>query len=256
MKITFRTALWGSTLLTAVSLAPSVWAQHSDASTDPVEHAGHTPVQEQQTNGGSGQVTAAQNASQGSACSNCSMMQNRNADGGMMQDHGGGMMENMHSMMAGNGDDLGQDALSAIRAVVSRLEADPDTDWSRINIDALRDHLVDMHEVTMNAEVETSEVDGGASYRVTGRNRTLQAIRTMVPMHANQLSQEFDWAVNSKEIRNGYEVTVTATAADQVARIRALGFYGFLVSGEHHTEHHLAIVGAQSDSMAGGGHSH
>jgi hypothetical protein len=31
------------------------------------------------------------------------------------------------------------------------LEADPKTDWSKVNISALREHLIDMDEVTMRA---------------------------------------------------------------------------------------------------------
>lgn len=202
------------------------------------------------------------------------MMQNVHGDGqeGMME-HGenaanGDMMQRMQQMrrrMGGGGmgggqnsNAGGQDAFSAIRAVVSQLEANPETDWSKIDISALRNHLIDMHEVTVNAQVEATEVEGGASYRVTGRDRTLAAIRNMVPMHASQMTGETEWTAVAEEIRNGVEVTVTATSDDQVAKIRALGFMGFMVSGEHHEAHHMAIVGADMESMSasGGGHSH
>jgi hypothetical protein len=262
MNHLLRKVLLGSALLTAMNLAQPAWAQQSDH-TDHTDHASHAAAQG--ATAGAGQVdqnTAAHDSSGG--CSNCSMMQNQQADGSgaMMQGQGegGGMMDHMahmQGMMAGGGDSLGQDALSAIRAVVSKLEADPATDWSSINIDALRNHLVDMQEVAMNTEVETTEVEGGATFQVTGRDRTLQAIRNMVPMHVNQLGHESDWTVESREIRNGYQVTVTATTPAQVAKIRALGFYGFMVAGEHHADHHLAIVGAQPGAMSGsGGHSH
>ncbi|MBT8145209.1 MAG: hypothetical protein KJN90_00060 [Gammaproteobacteria bacterium] len=203
------------------------------------------------------------------------MMQNGHGDGqqGMME-HGqngenGDMMQQMRRRMGGGGmgggmgggqnrNSGGQDAFSAIRTVVSQLEANPETDWSKVDISALRNHLIDMHEVTVNAQVETTEVEGGASYRVTGRDRTLAAIRNMVPMHASQMTGETEWTAVAEEIRNGVEVTVTAASDDQVAKIRALGFMGFMVSGEHHEAHHMAIVGADMESMSasGGGHSH
>lgn len=185
---------------------------------------------------------------------------NGNGQEGMMQ-----RRQRMRAMMGGGQHESaqagGQDAFAAIRAVVNQLEANPETDWSQINITALRDHLIDMHEVTVNASVDTTEVAGGASYRVTGSGRTLEAIRRMVPTHAAQLTSETEWTAEAREIADGVEVTVTAGSDDQVTRIRALGFMGFMVSGEHHEMHHLAIVGGDVDAMpatenGGGGHSH
>jgi len=197
------------------------------------------------------------------------MQHGQNGQGGMMQNGQAGQgdmmqrMERMRAMMGmGGGAQAnagGQDAFSAIRAVVSQLEADPNTDWSKINIEALQNHLIDMQELTINARVETEQVDGGAIYRVTGTDRTLEAIRNMVPMHASQMTSETSWTARAEEIRNGIEVTVTAETEDQVQKIRALGFIGFMVSGEHHDQHHMAIVGADMSSMSeagGGGHSH
>jgi hypothetical protein len=45
----------------------------------------------------------------------------------------------------------GQDAFGAIQEVIQILEVDPTTDWSNVNIAALREHLIDMNEVTLHA---------------------------------------------------------------------------------------------------------
>ena len=45
----------------------------------------------------------------------------------------------------------GQEAFGTIQEIVRILEADPATDWSKVNIGALREHLIDMDEVTMRA---------------------------------------------------------------------------------------------------------
>ena len=42
----------------------------------------------------------------------------------------------------------GQDAFGAIQEIVRILEADPKTDWSKVNLEALRQHLIDMKDVT------------------------------------------------------------------------------------------------------------
>src|SRR5438046_3161300 len=38
----------------------------------------------------------------------------------------------------------GQSAFAAIQEIVALLEADPGTDWTKVDIEALRRHLVDM----------------------------------------------------------------------------------------------------------------
>ena len=40
----------------------------------------------------------------------------------------------------------------AIGEIVRILEADPKTDWSKVNLEALRQHLIDMNEVALHAD--------------------------------------------------------------------------------------------------------
>lgn len=51
----------------------------------------------------------------------------------------------------------GQDAFGAVQEIVALLEADPATDWSKVNLDALRVHLIDMNEVALHADAPPSE---------------------------------------------------------------------------------------------------
>jgi hypothetical protein len=45
----------------------------------------------------------------------------------------------------------GQAAFGAIQEIVRLLEADPNTDWSKVDLEALRQHLIDMNDVTLKA---------------------------------------------------------------------------------------------------------
>ncbi len=56
----------------------------------------------------------------------------------------------------------GQSAFGAIQEAVERLEADPNTDWEHVNLDALREHLIDMDEVTMRAAIRSEQIAGGS----------------------------------------------------------------------------------------------
>jgi hypothetical protein len=81
----------------------------------------------------------------------------------------------------------GQDAFGAIQEIVGILDAAPNTDWSKVNIEALRQHLIDMNEVTLNAKAVATPVDGGTRYEVSGEGRTLEAIKRMVPAHTHEI---------------------------------------------------------------------
>lgn len=142
----------------------------------------------------------------------------------------------------------GQDAFGAIQEIVQILQADPAMDWSKVNLAALREHLVDMNEVTLRALVTESPVDGGVAIAVTGRCRTLDGIRRMIPAHGQAVNRLPGWRARTETMPDGVQLTVTSVDLAQVARLRALGFAGLLVSGAPHQPHHLM--------MARGAHFH
>jgi hypothetical protein len=139
----------------------------------------------------------------------------------------------------------GQAAFAAIAEVVRILDADPKTDWSKVNVEALRQHLIDMDEVTMRATVRAEEVAGGAAFVVTGSGRTLEAIRRMTRSRAMTGTPDGSVRMSVEEVPNGVRFTALAgdlADARAVARIRALGFIGVVALGEHHGPHHVGIA--------------
>jgi hypothetical protein len=140
----------------------------------------------------------------------------------------------------------GQDAFGAIQEIVSILEADADTDWQQVNLMALREHLLDMNEVTLKASIAQREISNGLEMLITGTDRTQTAIQRLVPAQANQLNQLNGWQAVADRIPNGVRLTVTSSNPQQVERIQALGFIGLVVSGGHHQRHHLALAKGMS----------
>lgn len=148
----------------------------------------------------------------------------------------------------------GQDAFGAIQEIVRILEADPATDWGKVDLERLRQHLIDMNEVTLHANVKAEQVAGGLRMDVTGTGRAEQAIRAMVGPDSHELDQMKEWSAKTEEIPSGLRLTVTAkdpTDTKTIARIRGLGFIGLLVQGNHHQPHHLAMAKGELS-----GHSH
>ncbi len=136
----------------------------------------------------------------------------------------------------------GQSAFAAIQEVTERLSADPDTDWSRINIDALREHLIDMDEVTLRADIRAEPINGGARYIVTGEGRTREAIQRMVLGHASSMGDAEHWTMTAERLDNGAVVIAMAKQASDLPRIRALGLLGMMSQGAHHQPHHWTLA--------------
>ena len=139
----------------------------------------------------------------------------------------------------------GQDAFGAIAEIVRLLEADPVTDWSRVDLERLRQHLIDMNEVVLRAAVTSARVPGGLAMEITGDDRTRAAIRAMVVPHAAELDKMPRWTAKAEPIAAGARLTVVARDSGDTttsARIRGLGFAGLLVQGGHHGPHHLAMA--------------
>jgi hypothetical protein len=136
----------------------------------------------------------------------------------------------------------GQAAFGALAEIVRLLEADPATDWERVSIARLREHLRDMDDVVLRAEVVERPVDSGVETELTGSGRTLEAIRRMVPAHAAMLRAERPWTIELEELPAGVLLRVTALEPEEAAKLRGLGFFGLLVSGDHHRPHHLAMA--------------
>lgn len=151
----------------------------------------------------------------------------------------------------------GQAAYGTIGEVVRLLEADPATDWTKVNIERLRRHLIEMDEVTMNAGAVQVSIPGGARITVTGTGSTREAIRRMTRAHASQFTDSPDIQVLVAEHPEGSVMMVTARrAGDAVteAKIRGLGFLGLMTLGDHHGPHHLAMAAGQQPAGHGGGH--
>jgi hypothetical protein len=138
----------------------------------------------------------------------------------------------------------GQDAFGAIQEILHILEADPNTDWSKVNLEALRQHLIDMNEVTLKADAMTKPIDNGIEVTVTGKGRTVEAIQRMVPAHVQEIEQTHlnGWSAKTEPLPNGVVLTVTSDDPKQVNHLRGLDFMGVMASGSHHQAHHLAIA--------------
>jgi hypothetical protein len=173
------------------------------------------------------------------------------AQGGMPMDHMR-MMDHAR-MMQGHMDgaqpshagaaptEPGQAAFAAIQEIVQILEADPRTDWSKVDIEALRQHLIDMNNVTLRARVASEPIDGGMRFTVTGDGAVRDSIRRMAAAHAATMDGNGGWHFTVKDTDGGSIFEVRVPPQD-MARLKGLGFIGVMTVGMHHQEHHLMVA--------------
>lgn len=147
----------------------------------------------------------------------------------------------------------GLTVFGTVQQIVAQLEADPSTDWSQIDIPSLQQHLVDMEFLSLFTSVESRDVRDGAEFTIRGEGRALEAIHRMVPMHAQQIADDYGWQTQVETRSDGAVLRVAASGkADMV---RAIGFLGFMSLGDHHTPHHLVMGGIGTSDDATMDHS-
>ncbi|WP_420411055.1 hypothetical protein [Roseibium sp.] len=136
----------------------------------------------------------------------------------------------------------GQGAFASVQEIVELLLSDPQTNWERVDLEALRIHLADMDNVTLHSNVAMESVVDGARFTVTSKQDTVrQSIKNMVLAHSLEMSGTFGWTLSAEGIPEGAVLTVTGPTED-ASKIKGLGFIGVMTLGMHHQSHHLAIA--------------
>lgn len=138
----------------------------------------------------------------------------------------------------------GQGAFAALAEIVALLSADPHTDWSKVDIGALRQHLQDMNELVLNVVVAERAVPGGLEMTISRQSPGAEAAWRMVPAHGPVVAAETGW--NSKVQTEDDTLVWTVTSEEAEAQVRSLGFFGLMATGNHHSQHHLALARGQS----------
>lgn len=138
--------------------------------------------------------------------------------------------------------EAGQGGFAAIAEIVKILSDNPKTDWSKVNITALREHLLDMNRLVMGAKVREHVLENGVRFDVTGNDDVLKAIQNMVPAHSKELNKMQVYTVITKPIENGTSMVVTTNNKDTLIKIKGLGFFGLMATGSHHQPHHFMMA--------------
>jgi len=150
-----------------------------------------------------------------------------------------------HKMQVkGSLSEAGNDAFGTVQEVIVQLNNNPNTDWKKVNIEALRRHLLDMNDMTVNVEVISQEnIPNGlkAIIKATTKRAAL-ALERVFKAHPAQLQRETGWKMTVQKQGNQYVLTIVSENSQDIDKIRGLGYIGLMAYGNHHQPHHWGIA--------------
>lgn len=158
--------------------------------------------------------------------------------------HGDTVMHDNHAMLT----EPGNDTFGTLQEALQKLLADPDTDWSKVNMEALRQHLVDMRNFTQNVDVvsQTPVANGLEVILQPFDARVSESLDRVFAAHPAQLKREtgLDMRTEKQTVKQTvqYKITITAGNEADAVKIRGLGYIGVMVWGNHHQSHHWMMV--------------
>jgi hypothetical protein len=142
----------------------------------------------------------------------------------------------------------GNDVFGTIQEAIQKLDADPHTDWSKVNLEALRQHLVDMQNFTLHVEVlSQTPIAQGTKAEVRPTTKGSEAsLKRVFAAHPAQLKRETGWDMHVAKRGDIFVLTVTTPNEAEVDRLRGLGYIGVMALGAHHQVHHWGMVRGES----------
>ena len=160
------------------------------------------------------------------------------------------MMNHMQMRMSPLSE-AGNDAFGTIQEVIRKLESNPNTDWSKVNIEALRAHLADMEDMTLNVEIlsQTNILNGVKTIIKATTARAYKALKRVFKAHPNQLKKETGWNMTIVEKNKDFIIKATTSNKNEINKIRGLGYIGLMAYGAHHQPHHWMIANGKNPHM-------
>lgn len=151
--------------------------------------------------------------------------------------------------------EAGNDIFGTIQEVIKRLDANPKTDWSKVDLEALRQHLIDMKHFTVDVTVISQKnTEKGNEVRVKATTEAAhKALKRAMSAHPAMLTSETGWTMTAEEKGDTFILTISTEKPEEMARLRGLGYIGIMALGNHHQVHHWMMA---SGANPHGKHQH
>lgn len=151
--------------------------------------------------------------------------------------------------------EAGNALFGTIQEAIKQLDADLNTNWEKVDLEGLRQHLIDMKNFAEYVDVLSQEkIEKGTTIIIKAQNPIAQASLTRaMSAHPGMLKSETSWNMTATPDGDKYVLTITTEKPEEVARLRALGYIGVMALGGHHQIHHWSMASG-SNPHAGMNH--
>jgi hypothetical protein len=151
--------------------------------------------------------------------------------------------------------EAGNDIFGTIQEVIKTLDANPKTDWSKVDLEALRQHLIDMKHFTVDvAIISQKDIENGTEVIVKATTEAAhKALKRAMSAHPAMLNSETGWTMKAEEKDGQFTLSISTEKTSEVARLRGLGYIGVMALGQHHQVHHWMMA---SGANPHGKHQH
>ncbi len=165
-------------------------------------------------------------------------------DSELMEQHG-------HQIAAPSSANLtqaGNDMFGTVQEVIQQMNEQDGFSWKEVNLEVLRQHLLDMQDMTENVEVVGQRpVANGVELHIKATTpRAFNALKRVFSAHPAQLKKETGWEMLVSQQDDLFVLTTTSSNSNDTDKIRGLGYIGLMAWGNHHQPHHWAMATGQN----------
>ncbi len=140
--------------------------------------------------------------------------------------------------------EAGNAIFGTIQETIRMLDANPNTDWTKVDLEGLRQHLIDMENFTSGVDVlSEKKIEKGAVIVIRAKSRVAhESLLRALKAHPSMLQSETGWTMNVNQNKERFTLTIETQKPEEVARLRALGYIGVMALGNHHQVHHWMMA--------------
>ena len=149
--------------------------------------------------------------------------------------------------------EAGNAIFGTIQETIKMLDTDPNTNWEKVDLEGLRQHLIDMENFTTGVDVLSQKnIAKGAEIVIRAKSEEAHhSLERALKAHPSMMESETGWTMGVKQNKERFTLTIETQKPAEVARLRALGYIGVMALGDHHQVHHWMMA---SGSNPHGGH--
>jgi hypothetical protein len=140
--------------------------------------------------------------------------------------------------------EAGNAIFGTIQETIKMLDADPKTDWEKVDLEGLRQHLIDMENFTSGVDVLSKKnLDKGAEIVIRAKSEAAHhSLERALKAHPSMMESETGWTMGVKQNKEKFTLTIETQKPEEVAKLRALGYIGVMALGDHHQVHHWMMA--------------